>query len=251
MKIQRLFDSVCNRPWFNTSRTAIESLTGVSIWFDLVSGISENVKEIEITAQNDSTWVVIAVRKAVLNSKSGIVFTLTGKTDSRDEIDNFAEEYGWTVLNKKNNKAVEKSISSADYVHSVHLFDLLFWRLKRVARDLLLEPDQELDHIGQAKAYMQKNYAKPIQLDDVAQAVHVSSYHLSHLFPKSTGSTFSDALLRIRIEKAKDLLKDTTLTVSDVALETGFNSSTYFTRAFKKWQNMTPSEYRKKRGKRK
>jgi len=58
-------------------------------------------------------------------------------------------------------------------------------------------------------------------------------------------------LLRIRIEKAKDLLKDTTLTVSDVALETGFNSSTYFTRAFKKWQNMTPSEYRKKRGKRK
>lgn len=249
MKIQRLFDSVCKRPWFIASRKSIESLTGVSIGFDLVPGISENIKEIEITAQDDETWIVVAVRKAVLNSKSGIVFTLTGKTDNREEVEKFSYEFGWKVFDKKSAITVDETIASDNLVSSVHLFDLLFWRLKRVARDLLLEPDQEFDHIGHAKAFMQKHYAKPIQLDDVAQAVHISPYHLSHLFPQSTGSTFSEALLRIRIEKAKDLLKDTRLTISDVALETGFNSSSYFTRAFKKWEDMTPTEYRKKRGK--
>lgn len=251
MNIQRVFDSVCNRPWFNAARASIENLTGVSIGFDLVPGISENVKEVEFTRQNDGSLIVVAVREAVLNSKSGIVFTMTGRTDAREEIEEFCDEFGWKFTDTQSMLTVDELTSSSDIVRSIHLFDLLFWRLKRVARDLLLEPDQELDHIGQAKAFMQKNFAKPIQLEDVAKAVHVSPYHLSHLFPQTTGTTFSQALLRIRIEKAKDLLKDTKLTISDIALETGFNSSAYFTRAFKKWQKMTPSEYRKSREKRK
>ena len=78
----------------------------------------------------------------------------------------------------------------------------------------------------------------------VAQAVHTSAFYFCKLFKKVTGINFTDYLSRVRIEKAKNLLLNPNLRVSEIAFEVGFQSLTHFNRVFKKLLGQSPTEYR-------
>lgn len=70
--------------------------------------------------------------------------------------------------------------------------------------------------------------------------------YLSKLFKKNTGSSLMDYVTKVRIERAKELLERTVLTISEIAIETGYSNTAYFTKMFKKYTNgVTPREYRK------
>lgn len=92
--------------------------------------------------------------------------------------------------------------------------------------------------------YIEKHCNEQIFLKDVADAFFVSQGHLSRQIRRSTSMTFTDILTGYRIEKAKQLLKEPTCRVCDVAQKVGFIDSRYFSQAFKKTVGMTPSEYR-------
>jgi two-component system response regulator YesN len=101
-------------------------------------------------------------------------------------------------------------------------------------------------YISKAIEYMQENYHKNLTLQEVADHLYVSTWHLSKLFKKYTGSNFVDVLNSIRLGEAKKLLKDPRYRVYEVANAVGFTDVAYFSRLFKKNIGLTPGEYKNK-----
>lgn len=95
-----------------------------------------------------------------------------------------------------------------------------------------------------AVEFMEEHYHEPISARDVAHGVGVSYTHLAHLFKEVKRCAITDWLNKLRIEKAKVLLKNPNLEVKEVAAKVGFNDSNYFCRFFKKYTGTTPIEYR-------
>ena len=90
------------------------------------------------------------------------------------------------------------------------------------------------------------NYVEELTLKKVADATFISAFYLSHLFRKEMNTTFSDYLCKIRIEKAKNLLKnEKDPRIQEIAEKTGFNDPNYFAKSFKKIVGLVPREYKK------
>lgn len=98
--------------------------------------------------------------------------------------------------------------------------------------------------VKNAMNYIEKNYAQKLTLCEVAEKTYVSQWHLSKLLNKHTGQGFSDILNKVRIEHAKQLLRDSSLRVGDVAEEVGFSDLAHFSRVFKKQEGVSANEYR-------
>ncbi len=98
--------------------------------------------------------------------------------------------------------------------------------------------------VRNALAYIEENYKEKLLLSDVAEKTYVSQWHLSKLLNKETGQNFSEILNGVRIEKAKELLKDPSLRIGDIAEEVGFLDLAHFSRVFKKTCGMSANEYR-------
>lgn len=98
--------------------------------------------------------------------------------------------------------------------------------------------------ITKAKQFIEENYGKDFGLAEVAQAVHTSKFNFCKLFAKATGIHFTNYVSRVRVEKAKNLLLNPNLRISEIAYEVGFQSLTHFNRIFKKILGESPTEYR-------
>ncbi|NLZ54915.1 MAG: helix-turn-helix transcriptional regulator [Thermoanaerobacteraceae bacterium] len=99
--------------------------------------------------------------------------------------------------------------------------------------------------INDALAYIKNNLDKELSLEEVSSAIHVSRSHLSNLFSKCIGNSFSHHVNKLKIEKAKELLAKTKFSIMDITVECGFNSQSYFSRVFSGFEGMTPNQYRK------
>lgn len=99
--------------------------------------------------------------------------------------------------------------------------------------------------IQHAKAYIEDNYNhEDISLNMVASEVNLSSSHFSTVFGQETGVTFVEYLTKVRMDKAKQLLRTTGTKTTEIAFEVGFRDAHYFSNLFKKTQGCTPREYR-------
>ena len=94
--------------------------------------------------------------------------------------------------------------------------------------------------------YMHENVGKQITLDHMAAYVNISKGHLIELFKREFGMTPVKYLNKIRISRSKELLKASSLNINEIAEQTGFVDSRYFSRVFKKFEDITPSEYLEK-----
>lgn len=99
-------------------------------------------------------------------------------------------------------------------------------------------------NVNKAMKYIEENYNKPITLDDLCSSININKSYFCTIFKEHTGETFSRYLSHYRIKKAKKLLKDTNLSITDIALTVGFNSVNYFNNNFKRLTDMTPAQYR-------
>ena len=100
--------------------------------------------------------------------------------------------------------------------------------------------------IKDAMNYIQIHYKENISLTDLADKMAVNASYLSRLFKKETGKNFSEILTEYRVEKAKILLRHPGCRVVEVAEQVGYSDYTYFYQVFKKIENCSPSDYRKK-----
>ncbi|MCR5667092.1 MAG: response regulator [Eubacterium sp.] len=101
-------------------------------------------------------------------------------------------------------------------------------------------------NVSRVLDYISIHYADNISLADTAEAVALSKSYLSDIFKKEIGITFLNYVTNLRIEKAKELLSDSTMKMYEISDAVGFQDYTYFSQIFKKKTGMTLSEYRKR-----
>ena len=101
--------------------------------------------------------------------------------------------------------------------------------------------------LQKARNYIEENYAnEEISLNMTAAAVNLSPNHFSTIFSQETGQTFIEFLTSVRMKKAKELLRGTTMKTAEIAFAVGYKDAHYFSYLFKKTQECTPREFRSK-----
>ena len=105
-------------------------------------------------------------------------------------------------------------------------------------------------HVGmlqQARDYIEHHYTDPnMSLNEVAARVSHSPSHFSTLFSQETGQTFKEYLTQLRIKRAKELLRTTTLKSAEISYQIGYNDPHYFSYVFRKSTELSPKEFRLK-----
>lgn len=100
------------------------------------------------------------------------------------------------------------------------------------------------DYVNYVKEHIEKNFHKPVYLRDLALAAHISESYLSGLFKKETGVSFTEYLVRFRIGKACEILRNENTPIVEVARMAGYPDYAHFSRIFKKYQGVSPKNYR-------
>ena len=89
--------------------------------------------------------------------------------------------------------------------------------------------------MDEAIRFLEENYAKKIGIDDLAQRMGYGKTRLFHLFKQHTGLTPNEYLVRYRIDKAKELIRNHSIPIRKIARATGFSTESYFRSVFKKY----------------
>ncbi|MCE0523888.1 MAG: helix-turn-helix domain-containing protein [Methylacidiphilales bacterium] len=139
-----------------------------------------------------------------------------------------------------------KVLSKEQYGAMVRLLEIFSKHLSVMANQILVEGrNEESPMITRAKRYIGEHQAESLSLDQMAKALNVSTFYFCKMFKKATGLTFTDYLARTRIERAKNLLLNPHVRISEVAYDCGFISLTHFNRIFKRVMGKSPTEYRR------
>lgn len=126
--------------------------------------------------------------------------------------------------------------------------DMALWLEQRAVNPFIQELSKVVGHqrrraVEQVIALMHETYMTDISLESCADHVRMNPFLLSKVFKETTGTNFIDYLTQIRLEKAKELLRETDLKMNQVAESVGYQQS-YFNRLFKKSEGVTPGRYR-------
>ncbi len=105
--------------------------------------------------------------------------------------------------------------------------------------------EEKDSRILSVQQYIDKNYKKHLSLDDLSSKFYVSKYYLAHSFKKITGFTIKQYILLKRISYAKNQLYFTDKSITEIAIDCGFNSQSNFIRIFKQKEGTTPLQFRK------
>ncbi|WP_010677603.1 response regulator transcription factor [Bacillus timonensis] len=111
--------------------------------------------------------------------------------------------------------------------------------------DATTKMDSTTDTIREAMTYIDHHLRDEITQKDVAAHVHLNPSYFSVLFKEKVNLNFSEYVTRRRIQRAKELLLSTKLTINEIADEVGYKTAKYFIKIFKEYEDMTPTTYRK------
>jgi sigma-B regulation protein RsbU (phosphoserine phosphatase) len=100
--------------------------------------------------------------------------------------------------------------------------------------------------INKVRIYLESNFQYQLMVEDVARKMSISPSHFKKIFKRDMGYTFTNYLNMLRIQKAKELLVKSKLSITEIAYNIGYNDSNYFSTVFKSIEGMSPREYRKK-----
>ena len=131
--------------------------------------------------------------------------------------------------------------------HSTAMIGYMYLFLaKLIEESSLLSPAPSVtqsSYVIEAIKYIQFNYSNDISVDDIASAVGISRSHLYRVFVSNLDQSPIDYLTEYRINEACNLIKNTNLSISQIAVSVGFFDQFYFSRVFKKIKNVPPSKY--------
>ena len=140
-------------------------------------------------------------------------------------------------------------LSTRQHESVVKLLSIFAEHLSMVSNRIVLqEQNAEPPVIARAKQFINDHQTEELSLDQVAKSVHTSKFYFCKMFKKATGINFTDYLSRVRTERAKSLLLNPNLRVSEIAYEVGFQSLTHFNRVFKRILGESPTDYRNQLG---
>jgi AraC-like DNA-binding protein len=117
----------------------------------------------------------------------------------------------------------------------------------RLASPFMSNPNPEVDErIREACAYIQSRYHEDVKVQEIAKHVALSEGHLRSLFRQTMCMSPNQYRLQVRMDRAKELLMDRSLSLADVADRLGYDDQSYFIRLFRHREGFTPSAYRKR-----
>ncbi len=141
--------------------------------------------------------------------------------------------------------ASTRVLSSKHYQAMVQLLSIFAQHISVVSNQIVVGREHaESPVIRKAKEFIVENQAEDLSLGQVAKAVNTSVFHFCKMFKKATGLNFTEYVSRVRVEKARNLLLNPNLRISEIAYEVGFQSLTHFNRVFKKITGQSPTDYR-------
>ncbi len=136
-------------------------------------------------------------------------------------------------------------ISPRQYQAVLQLLKVFAEHLSLVSNQLMVrERNAEPPAITRARQFIQERQGDPLSLTEVSRAVNMSTFYFCKQFRKATGLHFTEYLSRLRVEKAKNLLLNPNLRVSEIAYQVGFQSLTHFNRVFRKFTGQPPTAWR-------
>ena len=113
-----------------------------------------------------------------------------------------------------------------------------------VLRSEFVQRRQQADRLARLFEYVRVNYAERITVEQAMKLVHMSQSQFMKVFKKVSGMTFVAHVTRVRINQALRLLRETDLTIAEIAARTGFPDQSYFDRRFKQAFRKSPRQYR-------
>lgn len=145
-------------------------------------------------------------------------------------------------------------LQNSDYIKQVSRFssveELSIWLTKVINRfiDYVFEFSEikHRDTLFKVTGYIKTNYMNRISLEDVAAHVFMSKTYLSKIFKEELGCKFTEYVNRVRIEKSRALLKDSSFSLAEISNLCGFEEQAYFSKVFKNDTGLTPGKYREK-----
>ena len=136
-------------------------------------------------------------------------------------------------------------LTQNQYSGLIRLLEIFAQQLSATANRIMVQDlETEPPMVRRAKAYIAGHYGDPLDLNEVARAMHLSTFYFCKIFRKATGLTFTEYLGRVRVERANNLLLNPHLRVSEIAYTVGFQSLTHFNRIFRKIAGEAPTAFR-------
>lgn len=143
---------------------------------------------------------------------------------------------------KKLVAAVEAAVKREENNHRIE-------RMEKLVDRKLLDVSQEervySPQVQEAIEYVNGRLEQPVTLRDVAEHLHMNASYFSVLFKEQTGLTFSEFVTRRRVQRAKELLAGTRLTINEISERTGYQTAKYFVKVFRSLEGVSPGQYRK------
>jgi AraC-like DNA-binding protein len=138
--------------------------------------------------------------------------------------------------------SLSKSNFQSDQYRILSHFYALFALLADKTRELRI-PDAS--YVNYAIRYFENNYMNDIYITDLSKTLGIESSYFSKIFRKKMGISPIEYLTRVRVDKAKQLLKFPPYSIKSIAAAVGFSDPLYFSKKFKKYTGMNPSEFAK------
>lgn len=137
---------------------------------------------------------------------------------------------------------VDKKSKQTDFMVQLLLSEYII-RVAGLAEIDYTESDQQ--YTSRVISYIHQNYDREVSVAEIADAVHLHPGYLQRVFKVSTGKSIHEFLVSYRMKKAKAMLAETDISITDIPHYIGMNSQQYFSTTFKKYVQCTPSAYRK------
>lgn len=180
-----------------------------------------------------------ATRLKLYRTGSNLLFSRAQISDARLQ----------AVLEALHNEMLEGASGWREVIHSL-VQQLVVYVLRKHV-NLKRSEELELSRVGivdrrlrRAIEFMHDNCARELTLTEIAASVYVSEFHFARLFKKITGTTPHAYLASIRIERARKLLAETDLAITEVGARVGYNSQSHFTKIFREATGLTPHAFR-------
>lgn len=169
----------------------------------------------------------------------------------------YRERGGQPTFRSQNSKDYEellehihRTASAEDHVRDMHINELLAALLSRLMASAWSPPSQHKSAgshrtLYDIKAWIDQHFHEKIALDDLADKFFINKFYLTRLFKEQYGSSIGNYILSLRISRAKELLRFTNMPIDEIGQRCGVPDANYFSRAFRKIEGVSPSEYRK------
>ena len=237
---------------------------------------------INVYIADDEVWITLGLKKLLekLNIDAWVVGTANNGLTAKEEIAHFKPDVVFADIRMPGLTGLEllqvipdvspetkvviisgfAEFSYAQEAVQHHAYDYLLKPIKeedlaRVMNSVINNRGAEKDDLVKAPAYdrmidnvisdIREHYMEDISLTSLSAKYNISLGHLSKMIKDNLQVNFSDYIASLRIQRAKELLRDDSLSIQEIAEIVGYNDYFYFTKVFKKVEGISPSKYRK------